>query len=615
MSWLDPYLSAAKLFFNSSPTVKRGIINLTGAGVTVTDNPISRSTDIAISGGTVDFPSVASALAAANAPVSLNGQTLTVGPGSGAQACQYQQAAALVSAASALRVKAASTGPITLPFLGAPDPLDGQTVAGDYVSLWLLKDQATASENGIYQLKSYGTPHPTDHFDRADALPSSAHAATVTVDVLAGTANHGTRYRCVSAYGSDVVGTNNLTWYVSPTIIGNTSGTITEGNDGRVVGAIHDPTGGNIGDFVTVQHVGPSPARAFALRTLQEDGAADVPSLRTLGTGAGQAMPGNTVFGYMTGLDLDLSAEPNQVFLTDTAYTVGGKTWNAVNVAHSQITGTSSGFIVPAVGSTTTVTVSDATGFSSSLASYVNIATAGQYQVTAVSGTTITIKNLGWDGNAAPGTVIASSKVFGAYPCIVNGVGLVIQPNGDGNDFWPAGNFNAPRLSVALSQVTTPQFGWASMLKAYARVSAWNGFAATQMAGVAVHHATPINLTYKTCFGYSGNKKVYNDMHLAGANKYDVSSTYRISAGDDVVALHLPMISQQTVDHLTGTWSSGWPTGAGMYLHYAAGVGTQDWTAGEAGSAQDMLLSLMATGTNVAGSQAIISNVRADYRP
>jgi len=82
--------------------------------------------------------------------------------------------------------------------------LDGQLVAaGDRV---LVKDQTTASENGIY-IAGAGF-----NSVRADDLAASSSAAGAFVFVEKGTANADLGFVCTSDKGSDVVGTNNLTF-------------------------------------------------------------------------------------------------------------------------------------------------------------------------------------------------------------------------------------------------------------------------------------------------------------------------------------------------------------------------------------------------------------------
>jgi len=101
-------------------------------------------------------------------------------------------------------VRAATTGPVTL----ATDLENGDTLdtsvtlaTGDRI---LVKDQSTASENGIYIVAASGAP------TRADDLSASDAAAGIFVFVEEGTVNADKGFVCTSNTGSDVVGTDSL---------------------------------------------------------------------------------------------------------------------------------------------------------------------------------------------------------------------------------------------------------------------------------------------------------------------------------------------------------------------------------------------------------------------
>lgn len=83
------------------------------------------------------------------------------------------------------------------------DTVDGVTLV-QFMRL-LVKNQASAIENGIYVVQMSGQPQ------RAQDLPPNSHAAGAFCFVLQGT-QAGQVWRCTSASGSDVVDTNNLTW-------------------------------------------------------------------------------------------------------------------------------------------------------------------------------------------------------------------------------------------------------------------------------------------------------------------------------------------------------------------------------------------------------------------
>ena len=144
-------------------------------------------------------------MAAPTGSVSLNSQTIT----NVADPVNTQDAATkgFVEATSqGLDVKdscvAATTGNITISTaLNNGDTLDGVTLStNDRV---LVKDQSTASQNGIYVVGSSPA--------RADDLAAGADAAGFFTFVEQGTVNADNGFVCTSNKGSAVVGTNNLT--------------------------------------------------------------------------------------------------------------------------------------------------------------------------------------------------------------------------------------------------------------------------------------------------------------------------------------------------------------------------------------------------------------------
>ena len=144
-------------------------------------------------------------MAAPSASVSLNSQTITTL----ADPVNAQDAATksfVEATAQGLDVKdscvAATTANITISTaLNNGDTLDGVTLStNDRV---LVKDQSTASENGIYVVGSSPA--------RADDLAAGADAAGFFTFVEQGTVNADNGFVCTSNKGSAVVGTNNLT--------------------------------------------------------------------------------------------------------------------------------------------------------------------------------------------------------------------------------------------------------------------------------------------------------------------------------------------------------------------------------------------------------------------
>lgn len=100
-------------------------------------------------------------------------------------------------------VRVATTAALTLASeLENGDTVDGVVLAtGDRV---LVKDQASASENGIYVVAASGAPA------RSADFAASSNAAGTFVFVEEGTANADAGFVCTSNSGSDVVGTNTL---------------------------------------------------------------------------------------------------------------------------------------------------------------------------------------------------------------------------------------------------------------------------------------------------------------------------------------------------------------------------------------------------------------------
>jgi hypothetical protein len=102
-------------------------------------------------------------------------------------------------------VRAATTAAVTLASdLENGDAIDGVTLStGDRI---LVKDQATASENGIYIVAASGAPTRSSDFASTDSVAGSF------VFVEEGTVNSDAGFVCTSNSGSDVVGTDSLTF-------------------------------------------------------------------------------------------------------------------------------------------------------------------------------------------------------------------------------------------------------------------------------------------------------------------------------------------------------------------------------------------------------------------
>ncbi len=145
-------------------------------------------------------------MAAPTGSVSLNSQTIT----NLADPVNTQDAATrgfVEATAQGLDVKdscvAATTGNIVISTaLNDGDTLDGVSLStNDRV---LVKDQSTASENGIYKVGSSPA--------RVDDLAAGADAAGMFTFIEQGTVNADNGFVCTSNKGSAVVGSNNLTF-------------------------------------------------------------------------------------------------------------------------------------------------------------------------------------------------------------------------------------------------------------------------------------------------------------------------------------------------------------------------------------------------------------------
>jgi len=102
-----------------------------------------------------------------------------------------------------VRVATTTAGTLASDFENG-DSVDGVTLAtGDRI---LVKNQTTASENGIYTVNVSGAP------SRAADLASASSAAGAFAFVEEGTTNGDKGFVCTANDGSDVVGTDDLAW-------------------------------------------------------------------------------------------------------------------------------------------------------------------------------------------------------------------------------------------------------------------------------------------------------------------------------------------------------------------------------------------------------------------
>lgn len=108
--------------------------------------------------------------------------------------------------APSVRVATTTSGTLSSSFENG-DTVDGVTLAtGDRI---LIKNQSTASENGIYIVAASGSP------SRASDMFTGSNVSGTIVGVQAGTTNAGRLFVCTNAAGSDIVGTSSLT-FTSP---------------------------------------------------------------------------------------------------------------------------------------------------------------------------------------------------------------------------------------------------------------------------------------------------------------------------------------------------------------------------------------------------------------
>ena len=142
----------------------------------------------------------------ANALTGLGSITLTTGPTNDLHVATKQYVDQTAQGLSVKgSVRAASTGNVSIADLDAGQALDGVTLAqGDRV---LLKNQTTASENGIYIINADGNPAT-----RAPDMAASSEAAGIFTFVEEGSTHADSGFICTTDDATDTVGTHNLTF-------------------------------------------------------------------------------------------------------------------------------------------------------------------------------------------------------------------------------------------------------------------------------------------------------------------------------------------------------------------------------------------------------------------
>ena len=198
---------------------------------------------------------------------------------------------------------AATTGNITISTaLNNGDTLDGVSLStNDRV---LVKDQSTASENGIYIVGSSPA--------RADDLAAGADAAGMFTFVEQGTVNADNGFVCTSNKGSAVVGSNNLAFAQF-----SGAGQITAG-DGldKSANTLSVDLKSNGGLVIESTEIAVDLAASSITGTL---------AIGDVGTGATSASAARTALGLVIGTDV----EPHSDKLTELA-TMGQTTANAL---------------------------------------------------------------------------------------------------------------------------------------------------------------------------------------------------------------------------------------------------------------------------------------------
>ena len=201
-SFADLFTSRTQNTFLAAPSGSNGAA--TFRSITASDVPSLQHTKIS------DFDTGVRTnrldqMAAPTGSVSLNSQTIT-NLSDPVNASDAATKSFVEATSQGLDVKdscvAATTANITISTaLNNGDTLDGVTLStNDRV---LVKNQSTASENGIYVVGSSPA--------RADDLAAGADAAGFFTFVEQGTVNADNGFVCTSNKGSAVVGTNNLT--------------------------------------------------------------------------------------------------------------------------------------------------------------------------------------------------------------------------------------------------------------------------------------------------------------------------------------------------------------------------------------------------------------------
>jgi len=319
---------------------------------------------------------------------------------------QIKDACSVATAAALPAYTGGGTGTLTATSVGVLT-IDGiATVLGDRI---LLKDGASAIDNGIYEVTTEGTVGVAYVLTRTADLDTGDSAANAFTFVGQGTANGETGWACTSVSGSDTVDTHALTWVQfngGTTVTGGDgirkTGTSLDieptdfaGNGLTTTGAVpaqdmlveHDvTTGGNIQPVnVAANGVGVD-INAIAGTGIEADGSAN---LRL-------ALQGNGIAGG-AGSTLSVDAD------TETGGNIQGAnvTANGVGVDVSAIAGNG----LAADGSANLDVSPDTTG-GANLAEAINV---------SANGVAVKIDDVGVKENGSGQLVVAGFHGFGAY--------------------------------------------------------------------------------------------------------------------------------------------------------------------------------------------------------
>jgi len=159
--------------------------------------------------------SQATSLATANTLVIRdgNGRLQVADPAANSDVVTKQYLESYVTQSHASTARVATTGSNITLAGSAPNTLDGVTlVAGNLV---LVKDQTTASQNGVYVVQSLGTG-ATGTWVRAEGYDTWSELVTANISVEEGTTNAETLWLCTSNRSGGTLGTTAVVYTQLP---------------------------------------------------------------------------------------------------------------------------------------------------------------------------------------------------------------------------------------------------------------------------------------------------------------------------------------------------------------------------------------------------------------